>query len=69
MKGDSIYYSILANMINGAEDAHLSTTQSARNFLSQGSASDAGSGAANQYQIDVGQDKITVYNYNGLSEW
>ena len=54
MKGDSIYYSILANMIQGAEDANLSTTQSARNFLSQGSPSDASSGAANQYQIDVG---------------
>lgn len=31
--------------------------------------SDLTSGSANQYQVEVGREKIIVYNYNGLSEW
>lgn len=55
-----------------ADGAQLTPTQSARNFLTQGSSSDSSTGAINQYQIDrgqQGQDKVVVYNYNGLSEW
>lgn len=71
MKSDSVYYSILANMIqsNNTEDVDLSSAIAARKYLSQSSRSDLSSGPAHQYQVDVGRDKITVYNYNGLSEW
>lgn len=31
--------------------------------------SDIAQGAANQFQLDMGRDKVIIYNYNGLSEW
>ena len=71
MRSDSVYYSILANMIqsNNTDEVDLSTHHNARKYLSQSSLSDLSSGPAHQYQVEVGRDKITVYNYNGLSEW
>lgn len=71
MRSDSVYYSILANMIqsNNTDEVDLSTYHNARKYLSQGSLGDLSSGPAHQYQIEAGRDKITVYNYNGLSEW
>ena len=75
MKSDSIYYSILANMIqsNSSEDVDLSSSVHARKYLSQGSINAVNDMPAHQYQIEMergaGRDKITVYNYNGLSEW
>lgn len=71
MRSDSVYYSILANMIqsNNTDEVDLSTYHNARKYLSQGSLGDLSSGPAHQYQVEAGRDKITVYNYNGLSEW
>ena len=71
MRGNSIYYSMLATQLQrrSGDDVCLSSTQSARNFLSQSSLGDVSSGAANQYQIETNNNKITVNNYNGLSEW
>ena len=41
----------------------------ASKYLTQSSLGDINSGVAHQYQIEVGKDKILVYNYTGLSEW
>lgn len=48
MKSDSIYYSILASMIqNTSEGVDLQNTLAAQNHLSQSQLSDITSGAAN----------------------
>ena len=71
LAGDSIYYSVVANLLaqNSSDEEGLSDMWQARNFLSQSSLSDIAQGAANQFQLEMGRDKVIVYNYNGLSEW
>lgn len=71
MRSDSVYYSVLQSLIQqgNVEGYDLAQSQSARKFLTQSSLGDISSGVAHQFQIDVGSDKIVVYNYNGLSEW
>ena len=57
MRGDSIYYSILANTVDDAKaDQNLSTLLNARKYLSQGSSDPR----LNQYQIEMEKDKIIV---------
>lgn len=77
MRSDSIYYSILQNLIaqNYADEVSKDSIYSAKKYLTESSLGDISSGVAHQYQIEVtkdsttGKDKIMVYNYNGLSEW
>ena len=70
LAGDSIYYSVVANLLaQNSDDEGLSDMWQARNFLSQSSLGDIAQGAANQFQLEMGRDKVIVYNYNGLSEW
>ena len=72
LAGDSIYYQVVANMLaqrSTGEQEGFQDMWNAKNFLSQSSMSDIAQGAANQFQLDMGRDKVVVYNYNGLSEW
>jgi hypothetical protein len=71
LKSDSVYYSILQNMIThgNSEEVDLANRMVAKNYLTQSSLGDISSGVAHQYQIEAGKDKIMIYNYNGLSEW
>ena len=48
MRSDSVYYSILANMIqsNNTDEVDLSTHHNARKYLSQSSLGDLSSGPA-----------------------
>lgn len=71
LAGDSIYYSVIANLItqNSSDEDGLSDMLQARNYLSQSSLGDISQGAAKQFQLEMGRDKVIVYNYNGLSEW
>lgn len=72
LAGDSIYYQVVANMLaqrSSGEHEGFQDMWNAKNFLNQSSMSDIAQGAANQFQLDMGRDRVVVYNYNGLSEW
>ena len=71
LAGDSIYYQVVSNMLS----KHSSDTEAfqdmwkARNYLNQSPIQETAQGSAHQFQLDMGRDKVVVYNYNGLSEW
>jgi len=71
LAGDSIYYNILKDLIVENTDAgvNLSDNLKAKNYLTQSSLVDISKGCSNQFQLEMGREKVTVNNYNGLSEW
>lgn len=75
LAGDSVYYRVLQSMVSDGnstlpnDDQSIVTLIGARTQLGQASPADLASGGSNRYQFAEREDKLIIYNYNGLSEW
>jgi len=69
---DSIYYNVLCDIINNkySQDKEgLKSCIGVKNLLGQSSSMDVNMNSANKFQLEIDNDKVVIFNYNGVSEW